>query len=532
VISLGLEIGPKRPEILHELIPIATGVGLLVNRPNPANFGPIRTDLQTAARTLGLQLHVLQASVERDFDEVFAILVQLRVGGLVIGADRFFTGRSEQLRYAMPAIYEEKGGLLGYPSKSPARLAGRRVLPTYPPVFAASGPASLGVPAIPHHHPQIPRCVDQPPRATNCGPVLGRQRQMVGMTGRRGVLEGERLTALAELLFVLCGKFLLTMSHRGWLPRLYSRETKGMRVIMAWISGINLGSQWVDRAGGSRRLVRCRARRFAERPVQPTHFVRAIGGAYVFASACRCGSQSTAARERVQAGAAFPTLHELVHLWDVAAGRQHPAVLRSPDHFCAAVRGDLDHLVFAPRGPTSRGQSTMIKRLMQRWIDKFEHTWNYDASFFSDMLNADPRALLAFSKVLALGAYRKDVPPAAYCAAGIAGTMSEDCGPCTQLVIDMAQRKGVDPVILRAIVARDVSAMPDNVGLAVRFTEASLNHAPEAKDLRDEVVCRFGKRGLVLLAFAMTAARLYPTLKYALAQLPDFTRRTPLISMA
>src|SRR6516225_7855915 len=159
----------------------------------------------------------------------------------------------------------------------------------------------------------------------------------------------------------------------------------------------------------------------------------------------------------------------------------------------------------------------MMKWLLSRWIGKFERTWNYDASYLRDVLDADPRALTAFSKVAALSNYHKDVPPAAYCAAGIVGTMAEDCGPCTQLVIDMAQRKGVDPVILRAIVARDVSAMPDNVGLAVRFTEASLNHAPEAKDLRDEVVCRFGKRGLVLLAFAMTAARLYPTLKYALA---------------
>ena len=51
--------------------------------------------------------------------------------------------------------------------------------------------------------------------------------------------------------------------------------------------------------------------------------------------------------------------------------------------------------------------------------------------------------------------------------------MSEDCGPCTQLAIDMAQRGGVDPAILRAVVARDVTAMPFEVALAVRFAEAS-----------------------------------------------------------
>ena len=158
----------------------------------------------------------------------------------------------------------------------------------------------------------------------------------------------------------------------------------------------------------------------------------------------------------------------------------------------------------------------MIKWFLRRWIDKFERTWSYDASYLRDVLDADPRALLAFSKVTGIGSYRKDVPLAVYCAAGIVGAMSEDCGPCTQLAIDMAQCAGVDPAILRAVVARDLHTMPEDVALAVRFAETSLRHAPEADDLREEVLRRFDKRGLVSLAFVMTAARLYPTLKYAM----------------
>jgi hypothetical protein len=168
----------------------------------------------------------------------------------------------------------------------------------------------------------------------------------------------------------------------------------------------------------------------------------------------------------------------------------------------------------------------MIGWFMKRWIDKFERTWNYDASYMRDVLDTDPRALLAFSKVDALNKYRKDVPVAAYCAAGIIGTMAEDCGPCTQLVIDMAQREGVDPAVLRAVVARDVAAMPYEVALAVRFAEATLHHAPEADDLRDEVVRQFGKRGLISLAFALTLSRIYPTLKYALGYGRACTRVT------
>src|SRR5262245_56101058 len=111
----------------------------------------------------------------------------------------------------------------------------------------------------------------------------------------------------------------------------------------------------------------------------------------------------------------------------------------------------------------------MIEWILRRWIGKFERTWSYEASYLRDVLDADPRALLAFSKLTGIGTYRKDVPLAVYCAAGIVGAMSEDCGPCTQLAIDMAQHAGVDPAILRAVVARDLHSMPEDVALAVRF---------------------------------------------------------------
>ena len=168
----------------------------------------------------------------------------------------------------------------------------------------------------------------------------------------------------------------------------------------------------------------------------------------------------------------------------------------------------------------------MIKWLLRRWIDKFERTWNYDASYMREILDADPRALSAIGKVQRITSYRKDVPLAAYCAAGIVSAMKEDCGPCTQLAIDMAQREGVEPAILRAVIARDVAALPYEVALAFRFAEASLDRAPEADDLREEVVRHFGKRGLISLSFALVAGRVFPTLKYALGYGRACTRLT------
>jgi hypothetical protein len=158
----------------------------------------------------------------------------------------------------------------------------------------------------------------------------------------------------------------------------------------------------------------------------------------------------------------------------------------------------------------------MMKWFMRRRIAAFEKAWNYDSSYVRDILDADPRALLAFGKVAGIGEYRKGVPLAAYYAAKIVAVMSEDCGPCTQLVIDMAQKAGVEPAVLRAIVAKDVDAMPDDVALAAGFAEATLRHAPEADAKRDAIVDCWGQRGLVSLAFAITAARIFPTVKYAL----------------
>jgi putative ABC transport system substrate-binding protein len=80
VTSSSVEVMPKRLELAHELLPSATIIAVLVNPTNAAVETQLR-DLQAAARTLGLQLHVLHASNERDFDAVFATLVQLRAGG-------------------------------------------------------------------------------------------------------------------------------------------------------------------------------------------------------------------------------------------------------------------------------------------------------------------------------------------------------------------------------------------------------------------------------------------------------------------
>jgi putative tryptophan/tyrosine transport system substrate-binding protein len=124
VATLTVELGPKQLEVLRELVPTATIVALLINPTNTTNAETLSRDLQAAARTIGLQLHVLHASTERDFDAVFASLPRLRAGALVIGSDPFFNSRSQQLaalalRHAIPTMYPFReyamaGGLISY----------------------------------------------------------------------------------------------------------------------------------------------------------------------------------------------------------------------------------------------------------------------------------------------------------------------------------------------------------------------------------------------------------------------------------
>jgi hypothetical protein len=158
----------------------------------------------------------------------------------------------------------------------------------------------------------------------------------------------------------------------------------------------------------------------------------------------------------------------------------------------------------------------MIRWALRRAIGKFERDWNYDASYLHDMVDASPRAAWLFSRAVAIGRFRRDLPIAAWCAAGITAVRSEDCGPCTQLAVAMAERAGVSAAVLRAVLADDPGAMPPEVALVWRFTRATLAHDAAADEYREAIVARWGRRALVSLALAITAARMYPTVKYAL----------------
>jgi len=136
VTGLNVEVAPKRLELLHELLPTVRVMALLVDPTDSTTASPTVNEVLAAARAFGLQLHVLQASSERDFEGVFAKLSQLGAGGLVVAGGPFFASHGEQLaamalRHAVPVAFQRRefttaGGLLSYGSDltESYRLAG------------------------------------------------------------------------------------------------------------------------------------------------------------------------------------------------------------------------------------------------------------------------------------------------------------------------------------------------------------------------------------------------------------------------
>jgi hypothetical protein len=158
----------------------------------------------------------------------------------------------------------------------------------------------------------------------------------------------------------------------------------------------------------------------------------------------------------------------------------------------------------------------MLRWLFRARLDAFDRKYGYDSSYVREIVDADLGAALKLTGVMGLEKHRKGVPIAPWYAAKLASTLAEDCGPCTQLVVNMAQQDGVAPEVLRAIVSGDIDALPEDVALALRYAQAVIRRDAECGPLRERVVAAWGKQGLISLAIALTMGRFFPTLKYAM----------------
>jgi hypothetical protein len=159
----------------------------------------------------------------------------------------------------------------------------------------------------------------------------------------------------------------------------------------------------------------------------------------------------------------------------------------------------------------------MFGWLVRRRFDAYEREFDYDTSYLRDIYAVSPRAFWRFTKFIGLSTYREAAPYDAWFAAKLVGTLAEDCGPCTQLVVTMAERAGVNAATLRAILAGDEAAMSADAALGYRFSRAVLSRDVALGDLlREEIILRWGQKAVISLGFSLASSRVFPAVKYAL----------------
>jgi hypothetical protein len=158
----------------------------------------------------------------------------------------------------------------------------------------------------------------------------------------------------------------------------------------------------------------------------------------------------------------------------------------------------------------------MIRTFARRWLQGFSQRYQYDTGYMENMLQQNPTLFLKFASLALLSSHRRGIPRAPLWTARIRAALWEDCGPCVQLVCNMAIEDGVDPAVVAAVVAADLATLDGDCVLALQFTESVLARDPGAEQLRERVRLAWGEDGILSLAMGISTSRVYPTVKYVL----------------
>ena len=168
---------------------------------------------------------------------------------------------------------------------------------------------------------------------------------------------------------------------------------------------------------------------------------------------------------------------------------------------------------------------------MRSWIARrtlraFAKRYGYDVSYLEIMLNHSPAAFFKFAPLMKAATHREAVPVDASFAAKIVGALAEDCGPCTQLVVDMALEAGMAKDQIEAVLRRDPRAMSDTTRLAFRFADAVACRSIDDEEFRDAVRAQWGEKGVIDLTLALQLGRMFPMVKAGLGYAKECRRVT------
>jgi hypothetical protein len=155
----------------------------------------------------------------------------------------------------------------------------------------------------------------------------------------------------------------------------------------------------------------------------------------------------------------------------------------------------------------------MIGWIARRFIDGFGKRYDYDTAYMQAMLREAPEAFFKFAKVAGASRHRRAAPVEAIFAAKLVGTIAEDCGPCTQLVVNMAREANVSEGQIAAVLERNETAMSPDTALGFRLADAVVRDSEGDDAARDAVRAAWGEKGVIEISLAVALTRVFPTLK-------------------
>ena len=158
----------------------------------------------------------------------------------------------------------------------------------------------------------------------------------------------------------------------------------------------------------------------------------------------------------------------------------------------------------------------MRKFFARKFINRFGDHYQYNVDYLHFMLETSPAAFFKFSKFMTLSRHGESASVSALFTARIVGAVSEDCGPCVQLNVNIAREAGVAAEDIAAVLRRDKTVMSPDVRVAFDFADAILRRAGDDDGPREKVRARWGDKGVIDLTIALQASRFYPMVKSGL----------------
>ena len=162
--------------------------------------------------------------------------------------------------------------------------------------------------------------------------------------------------------------------------------------------------------------------------------------------------------------------------------------------------------------------------IVRRMLRATARRYGYDTSYLEMLLKESPSAFFKFARLMKAASHREAVPVDASFAAKIVGALAEDCGPCTQLVVDMALEAGMPKDQIEAVLRRDPRPMNDATTLGFRFADAVVRRSADDDEFRDAVRAQWGQKGVIDLTLSLQMGRMFPMVKAGLGYAKECRR--------